>query len=152
LGGKYLDAGNPWLQSQINQTNAGVTARVQQQFSQAGRTGSGANQTALGRALAGNESALRFAAYGDERNRMGQAAALAPSLEAGRNNALGAYLQAAEAAVGLPMSAAQRYAGGIGSLMGGYNTTTSTQTPSLGMLLAQAAGNAASAWGAGGFR
>jgi hypothetical protein len=152
LGGKYLDQGNPHLEAQIGATNNSIRDRVGAQFSAAGRTGSGANQYALGRALAENETGLRFTDYNNERGRMSAASSLAPSLDSGRNAALASYLQAAEAAAGLQMSAAQRYAGGIGSLVGGYNTTTSTQTPSLGMMLAQAAGNVASAWAGGGFK
>jgi len=152
LGGRYLGAANADLERMIADTSAGVRQQVQDQFSSAGRTGSGANQAALARALASTNAGLRFNQMEAERQRMGQAAALAPSLEAARYAGQDQYLQLAQAAAGLPMSAAQGYAGSLGSLLGGYNTQTSVQKQSLGSLLAQAAGTAASVYGAGGFR
>lgn len=146
LGGKYLDAGNPYLQSQIDTTNADVRAQIAAAFSKAGRTGSGANVNALSRGLAANESNLRYTDYSNERQRMGQAASLAPSLDAAQYQGLGAYISAAQAAVGLPQNAASAYAGGVGGLLGGYNTSTTTQSPSLGLMLSQIASNAAQAY------
>jgi hypothetical protein len=141
LNGGFLGAGNPYLQGQIDQTAADVTGRIQSQFSAAGRTGSGANVNALGRGLASAENALRYADYGAERQAMAQAASLAPSLDAARSNGLGAYLQAATVAAGLPLSTAQSYAGGIANLMGRYGTQTTSSSPGLGAILAQIAGN-----------
>jgi hypothetical protein len=152
LGGKYLDEGNPHLRGMIDQTSADVRSRVASAFTTAGRTGSGANTYALGRALAANETGLRSSAYEAERARMAQAAGMVPGLEAGRNSALGAYLDTVQAATGLPLSVAQQYAGGIGSLMGGYNTSTQTQSQSLGSIMAQLGGSALSGWAAGGFK
>ncbi|MDP1026280.1 hypothetical protein Q5H91_03575 [Sphingomonas sp. KR1UV-12] len=131
LGGKFLDEGNPYLQAQIDATNSGVRDRVAAQFSAAGRTGSGANQYALGKALSENETGLRYTDYSNERARMGQAASLAPSLDAAKYQGLGAYLQLANGAIGLPQQSAQAYAGGLGSLLGQYQTRTGTYTPSV---------------------
>lgn len=149
LNGKYLAAGNPYLQGQIDNTNADVQGRVQSQFSAAGRTGSGANVNALGRALAANETGLRYTDYSNERQAMGQAAGLASGLNSAQYAGIPAYLQVAQTAAGLPLSTAQQYSGGLGSLLGGYTTQTGTSSPSLGMILAQMAGNAASAYKGG---
>ncbi|MFE8106911.1 hypothetical protein [Sphingomonas melonis] len=152
LNGGFLGAGNPYLQGQIDQTNAGVSAKVNGAFSSAGRTGSGANVNALGRALAANETGLRYTDYSNERQAMAQAAALAPSLDAARFSGLGAYLQAANGAVGIPLSAAGQYAGGLGSLLGQYNTQTGTTSQGLGSILGSVAGAGLAGWASGGFR
>lgn len=152
LSGKFLGTGNPYLQAQIDSTNADVTGRVQSQFSSAGRTGSGANTNALGRALALNESNLRYADYGNERQAIVKAAELAPALDAARFNGLGAYLQAANGAVGIPLSAAGQYAGGLGSLLGQYNTQTGTTSQGLGSILGSVAGAGLAGWASGGFK
>ncbi len=147
MNGQYLGAGNPYLQGQIDSTNSDIQDRTNAAFGAAGRTGSGANQYVLAKALSQNENNLRYNDYNSERGRMSQAAALAPSLDASRYSGLAAYLQAAQAAVGIPQQAAAGYAGGIGSLVGGYNTQTTSSSPSLGAILAQAAASAAKAYG-----
>lgn len=152
LSGKYLDEGNPYLQGQIDTTNADVRARVAAAFTGAGRTGSGANVNALGRALAANETNLRYTDYANERSRMDAAAGRAPALEAAQYQGLGAYLQALSAATGLPLDAARAYSGGIGSLVGGYNTTTTTANQGLGSLLGGVAGAGLAGWASGGFK
>lgn len=127
-----------------------ITDRISSVFSKAGRTGSGANQYALAKGLGESENNLRYGAYNDERTRMGQAASLAPSLDSSRYNALGAYLSAAQTAVGLPMDAATTYSNGLGTLLGKYQTGTQTNSLSLGAVLAQMGANAAAAAKSGG--
>lgn len=138
LDGKYLDAGNPYLQGQINSTNNDITDKINATFGAAGRTGSGGNTYSLGKALAQNENNLRYTDYTNERSRMSTAAGQAPSLAAGQYSGLAAYLQAAAAATGLPQEAAGNYASGLGSLLGQYSTKTGTSTPSLLSGLGQA--------------
>ena len=152
LGGRFLDAGNPYLAAQIAATNESVGNGVNARFGAAGRTGSGANTYALGKALSQNETGLRYADYGAERDRMASAAALAPTLDGAKYNGLGAYLTAAQAAVGIPQQAAGAYAGGVGSLVGGYNTSTGTSSIGLGQLLGTLGGSALSGWASGGFK
>jgi len=148
LNGDYLD-GNPQLDRIVADTNANVRRTVQDQFSSAGRTGSGANVSALARALSSSEAGLRGAEYSAERARMGAAAGLAPSLELARYAGPNAYIDTASRIAGLGTSQAQAYAGGLGSLYGGYNTRTDVSNPSLGAILAQAAAQAAAAYGGG---
>lgn len=137
LGGGLL-SGNPYLQKQIDATDNSVANRVNTTFSQAGRTGSGANTYALGSALANNETNLRYSDYTGELANMNAAAANASNLgAAGLND----YLGAGNGAVTIPTSAASGYAGSLGSLFGQYSTQTgtTTSTPSLGDILAKAA-------------
>ena len=73
LSGKYLN-GNPHLEAMIQATRGGVTDQVNSQFSLSGRYGSNAHGNGLGSALGNMEAGLRYQNYGDEMNRMGQAA------------------------------------------------------------------------------
>ena len=152
LNGKYLDAGNPYLAAQIAATNSDVTNGVQSAFGAAGRTGSGANQYALTKGLANNETALRYADYGSERDRMGQAAALEPTLDASRYNGLGAYLTAANAAIGIPTGVASGYGSSLGSLLGQYNTQTQKTSQGVGTVLGSVLGSGLAGWASGGFK
>lgn len=73
LGGKYLNAGNPYLQEMMQQAGQGVNA----QMSSAGRYGSGAHTDQLVR------SAFAPTLYNDYQNQMGRmdwAAGMAPTL------------------------------------------------------------------------
>lgn len=152
LGGHYLDGGNPYLSGMVNTTSNDVQSRINSTFGAAGRTGSDANQYALTKGLADSENGLRYGAYNDERSRMGQAAGMAPGLDASRFSGLGAYLTAAQGAVDIPQHAASAYAGGLGSLVGGYNTGTQTTSQGLGSILGQVAGAGLAGWASGGFK
>lgn len=123
LGGKYLDAGNPYLNGVINTSNNSIQDRVNGSFSAAGRTGSGANTYALTKALGENETALRYGDYNSQLSRMESAAQGAGNLNAQQ---LASLLGLSTTAAGLPLSQAQQYASGIGSLgLGGTQTQTS---------------------------
>lgn len=127
LGGKYLDAGNPYLNGIISTSNNAIQDRVNGAFSAAGRTGSGANQYALAKALGENENALRYGDYNSQLSRMDSAAQGAGNLN---SQQLASLLGLSTTAAGLPLSQANQYAQGIGSLgIGG--TTTGSSTPSL---------------------
>jgi len=66
LSGDYLDpTSNPYAQSVYNQMAGDVTSKVNSQFTEAGRFGSGANQEILARSL--GELGNKF--YGDQYNR-----------------------------------------------------------------------------------
>jgi len=150
LNGDYLTQDSPGLGAVLNRTSADVTQRVGDQFTAAGRTGSGANQTSLARGLGDALGAIRYGDYNNERQRQEAAAGRAGSLVAAENIPLASYLDAVNATTRTALAPAQAYAGGIGSLFGGYNTSTTTQSPSLGAILAQVAGNAARAYAGGG--
>lgn len=152
LRGDYMGADNPGLASVMNRTGADVTARVQAAFSNAGRTGSGANQAALSRGLGDALGGIQYGDYNNERTRMAQAASLAPTLNLAQYAGPAAYLDLARSSAGLGQDVAQQYAGGLGSLVGGYNTQTQKTSQSLGSVLGQLAGSGLSAWASGGFK
>lgn len=148
LNGKYLDAGNPYLQGQIDQTNAGVRNGLSAQLGTRGLTGGSAFGDIITRNLAENENNLRYKDYDQERQRMGQAAAGAGGISAGQYLPLTAIqdiLQAQQA----PLQAAAGQASSVGGLLGQYTNGTQKQGTNIGMLIAQLAGNAASAYAGG---
>lgn len=148
LGGKYLSAGNPYLSGMIDSTAGDVTDRLNSTFGAAGRTGSDAHSFGLAKGLAEAENGLRYADYEAERGRMDGAAAGAGNLNA---QTIASALGLSTTALGLPLSQANAYAGGIGSLgLGGTKTETSSQ--GLGGVLAGLAGTGLAGWGVGGFR
>lgn len=130
LNGDFLGS-NPYLGKALADSSNDITDRVSAVFGKAGRTGSGANAYALGKGISSAQNSLLASEYDAERGRQSQAAALAPSLDASKYTGLGAYLTAAQGAVGIPQSTASGYAGGIGGLLGGYNTTTQASNPGL---------------------
>lgn len=129
LSGRYLDQGNPYLQGMIDQTDRSVTDRVNSQFGAAGRTGGAQHYQGLATDLANAENQIRYQDYGNERNAMGQALGLAPGLEQAGYSGVNSLLQAAQLGTTLPLTNAQAYASGVGSLLSPYQTRT--QTPSL---------------------
>lgn len=148
LSGKYLDAGNPYLQGQIDQTNAGVRNGLAASLGTRGLTGGSAFGDIITRNLANNENNLRYTDYSNERTRMGQAASAAPGLSAAQYlpiTAIQDILQAQQA----PVQSAVGAGSGIGGLLGSYTNSTQKSSPSLGAILAQIAGNAAQAYAGG---
>jgi hypothetical protein len=153
LGGKYLGAGNPYLNSMIDSTNRSVTDSVDSTFGRAGRTGSDQHVGALGRALADSQNGLRYTDYANERQAMQQTAGQAPGLESAQYSGIPAYLATQQSAAQTPYIGAGAYANGIGGLVGQYNTQTQTTQGSpldTFLKLQQAASSAAKAAGAGG--
>jgi hypothetical protein len=131
LAGKYLN-GSPHLQGIIDDTAGDVTDRVQSAFGRAGRTGSGANAGVLTKELASAENGLRYSNYNAERQAQMQALGLVPSIEGAQYAGIAPTLAAMQAAAGIPLDAANAYAGGTGNLLGQYNTSTTTKIPGLG--------------------
>jgi hypothetical protein len=114
--GKYLD-GNPYIDSMIGRTNAGVNAN----FSSAGRYGSGAHQGYL--AEAGN--ALRYQNYNDERGRMMQAAAIAPQSSALRYQPYEQGINLAQELEDIPANRLARYVDILNAASNGGGSVTS---------------------------
>jgi hypothetical protein len=149
LSGKYLDAGNPYLQSQIDQTNAGVRNGLAASLGTRGLTGGSAFGDIITKNLAANENNLRYTDYTNERNRMGQAVGASTGLAAADYLPLTAIqdiLQAQQA----PIQAATGAGAGVGGLLGQYTNTTQKSSPGLGAIIAQLAGNTAQAYAMGG--
>lgn len=149
--GKYLDAGNPYLQAQIDQTNDGVRNGLAASLGTRGLTGGSAFGDIITSNLAKNENNLRFADYTNERNRMDSAASAAGGISAAQYQPLSviqSILQSQQA----PVQAAVGAGSSIGGLLGQYTNGTSTQKMGLGQLAAQLGGSALSAWAGGGFK
>lgn len=149
LNGKYLDEGNPYLQGIIDTTNNSVRNQSQAALGTRGLTGGSDYAGIIARALADNETGLRFNNYNTERDRMGQAVSQVPGLIASENAILDPAFQAYDA-MQAPVRAAVGAGQGVGGLLGQYQTVKTKQSSSLGGILAQLAGNAAQAYAAGG--
>lgn len=149
--GKYLDAGNPYLQDQIDQTNDGVRNGLAASLGTRGLTGGSAFGDIISSNLAKNENNLRYTDYTNERNRMDSAASAAGGISAAQYQPLSviqSILQSQQA----PVQAAAGAGSSIGGLLGQYTNGTQTQSMGLGQLAAQLGGSALSAWAGGGFK
>jgi hypothetical protein len=102
LGGKYLGQGNPYMNQMLDQTRQNVGNAVNSTFSMAGRTGGGNHAERAGQGMANAENQFRYQDYSAERDRMGQAASLLPSLTAAQYAGISPYLQATQTAANLP--------------------------------------------------
>jgi len=149
LGGKYLDAGNPYLQGQIDQTNNGVRNGLAASLGTRGLTGGSAFGDIITRNLAQNENNLRYADYNNERTRMGSAASAAGGISAAQYAPLG-VIQSILESQQAPVRAATGAGAGVGGLLGSYQNTTQKSSPSIASMIALMAGNAASAYAGGG--
>ena len=146
--GVYLDAGNPYLQDMIDQTNASVADRTNAAIGVRGQTGGSGHSNIISKALAQNETGLRYQDYDQERARMAQATGMAPSLVAGEQIPLAAAMAAGESAVNLPWVGANNVARNTAGLLGQYQNTTQKQSGSfLGDLLLAGVGAAGSYFG-----
>lgn len=149
--GKYLDAGNPYLQGQIDQTNAGVRNGLAASLGTRGLTGGSAFGDIITSNLAKNENNLRYTDYTNERNRMDSAASAAGGISSAQYQPLSviqSILQSQQA----PVQAAAGAGSSIGGLLGQYTNGTQTQSNGIGGLLAQLGGGALSGWASGGFK
>jgi hypothetical protein len=123
LSGKYLN-GNPYIQNVMDTLNRGVKNDVNSQFELSGRYGSGAHADVLSRNLADADSQLLYQNYGDEMNRMGQAA---QGAQAGNQADTAALMSAIGQGAELPYTGSNNLANSLGALFNG-GTSKSTQT------------------------
>jgi hypothetical protein len=135
----------------VDTTNNDVRNGVSASLGTRGLTGGSAQYDLVSRALADNETKLRYNDYSAERTRMDNAAALAPTLSAAGYQPLQAITNIAQAQT-MPMQAASNLSATIGGLLGQYTNSQQSTSPGLGLILAQMAGNAASGWASGGFK
>lgn len=143
LGGKYLNAQNPYLQGMVDTTNESVADRVNALFSQSGQTGSSRQIGELGKQLSTSENNLRYQNYSDEMDRMSGAVSQATGLNDATNSNVATQLALGQGLTGIGTDAASQYAQAIASLWGNNTNTTQKQTGSivsgLGGLLSSAA-------------
>lgn len=117
IGGKYLSPdSNPYLQGMIDKTGRDVTDRVNAQFSQAGRYGSGAHGYGLSQGLADSENSLLAQNYSTERGIQNQAATLPAQME---NQNLAQLLQASGVGAELPYTGTNSLASSLSALFSG---------------------------------
>lgn len=132
LGGKYLDAGNPFLDDMIAQTNDSVRNQLGASLAKMGLGPAGTSyQGLVGRKLAENELGLRYGDYSAERDRMANAAGQSAGLAAADAIGIAPLLSTAQLGANLPMDNALRYAAGTGGLLGQYTNTTQKSKGSL---------------------
>lgn len=114
---------NPYLQQQIDTTNESVRNQLQARMGRAGLAGGSDYNNLISRALAQNESGLRYQDYDNAMNRKFQAAGLAPQ---GLQTAAGL----GQAGAMLPLQAGALNAASIGGLLGQYQDQRVTQKQS----------------------
>lgn len=125
--------GNPYLDAIIGQRNNDIAGSVNDQFSSAGRYGSGQHAAILGREMAKADDALRYQNYGMERGYQQDAIGEAQNLMGGSQSLLN---NAAE----LPWIGVQAANGAVRQASSGYGTQTTKQSGGLGATLASLAG------------
>lgn len=148
LSGQYLH-GSPELDALVSQTNNDVANRTSASLGTRGLVGGSAMGDIIARALAQNETGLRYTDYNNERGRMDAASARAPGLAAASELPLASLTSILDAQQA-PLRAAVGAGSGVGGLLGPYTTTTQKSSPSLGSLIAQLASSAAQAYAMGG--
>lgn len=135
---------NPYIDQMVNQTGLDTANTINASLGTRGNVGGSVQQHILANELAKQELGLRYNDYNNQQQLQANAAGLAPGLAAADTIQIQPLLAAANSASGLPMDAASQYAGGIGGLLGQYNTTKSS-TP-WGPALLGAAASAAGAY------
>lgn len=140
LGGKYLN-NNPHLQAMLDRTNNDVMNSTMASLSKRGLTGGSDYARLIADRVAANEGNIRFADYNNERQAMGQAASLSPSIAAADTIQIQPMMSMLNA-YQTPMNAAGNYAQSLGGLLGGYQTQKSGQ--STGSAIASGIGTIAS--------
>jgi hypothetical protein len=135
LGGKYLGQGNPYMNQMLDQTRQNVGNAVNSTFSMAGRTGGGNHAERAGQGMANAENQLRYQDYSAERDRMGQAGALVPSLTAAQYAGISPYLQATQTAANLPYAGLGALSPLLGAGAGAGQSTQSQPSDTFGSIM-----------------
>lgn len=126
--------GNPYLQAMIDQTNDSVRRQTQTQLGTRGGIGGSAERDIVSRALAENETGLRYEDYSQDQARKMQAAGLVPSIENASYEPLDRAYQYGATGALLPLEAAALNSNSVGGLLGQYQNQTGTQKTSGGLL------------------
>jgi hypothetical protein len=143
LSGKYLN-GNPHLQQMIDLSAGDIRENVNARMSQAGRYASGAHDGVMADSIGQMSAGMRYQNYGDEMNRMGQAAQAAQGQVQGDNAQLLASLGLGAE---LPYTGSNNLANSLGALFNGGTDKSKSKTNGPGVLgyMAGIASSAASA-------
>ena len=125
---------NPYLNDIISQTGDNTRRQLQTQLGTRGGIGGSSELDIVGRALAQNESGLRYQDYNNLANRQMQAAGMAPGLLAGSYLPLDAAMRAGGQGAMMPLQAALANSAGVGGLLGQYQNVEGEQRQSGGLL------------------
>lgn len=148
LGGKYLDAGNPYLESMVSKGENDARNQTAAALGVRGLNGGSTFSDLISRNVLNAGNSLRYNDYNTERGRMDSAAAQAPSLAAAQYLPIDVLTQIANAQA-IPLQAASGAAAATGGLLGQYTKGTQTQS---GGLLGGLLGAGLSGWASGGFK
>jgi len=146
LNGSYEQ--NPELQSVMDRAANQTRNQTAASLGTRGLAGGSAFADIISRNVGNQASDLAFTDYNNWQGRRANAAGMAPSLTAAGEIPL-ASLQAVADTQQAPLQAAAGMGSSIGGLLGQYTNQKTSSTPSLAMVLAQMAGNAASAYKGG---
>jgi hypothetical protein len=130
LSGKYLQ-GNHYMDQLLSRLRGDVTNGVNSQFEMAGRYGSDAHGAGLARGLGDAEGALLYQNYGDEMNRMGDAAQASQASNLGNNSQLLASLGLGAE---LPYTGSSSLANSLGALFNGGTSNSMQKQSGPGLL------------------
>ena len=131
--------GNPYLDAIIGQRNQDIAGSVNDQFSQAGRYGSGQHAAILANEMAKADDAMRFQNYGMERGYQQDAIGQAGGMMSGAQSLLN---NAAE----LPWTGIQAANGAVRQASSGYGTQTNSKSGGFGQMLGGILGAGISGW------
>jgi hypothetical protein len=121
---------NPYLQAMIDRTNNSVRNQQQAMLGRRGLAGGSDYANIISRALASNETGLRFEDYNQAMNRRMQAAGMAPGISQAGFLPLQMATQAGTAGAMLPSQLAAMQGAGMGGLLGQYQDVRGTQRQS----------------------
>jgi hypothetical protein len=127
LSGKYMN-GNPYISKvSFPATRQGVSDQVNSQFENlSGRYGSGQQADALTRGLTDANSQVLYQNYGDEMNRMGQAA---QGAKAGNTADIASLISAIGTGAQLPYTGSSNLANSLGALFSGGTSNKHSVQP-----------------------
>jgi hypothetical protein len=134
LTGALNQQGNPHLDQMIDLTNNRMMNQMQAQSAVRGRTGGSDYTNLITRALADNETGLRYQDFNNDFQRRLQAASLVPGNMAAGFMPLEMAMQTGQSGAMLPLQAALANSAGVGGLLGQYQDVKGKQVQSGGLL------------------
>lgn len=127
-------AQNPYLEQMIAQSGDDVRNQMQAALGAKGLTGGSDYSKLIAREIGRNSLGLRYQDYGAERDRMTQAAGMAPVISAAQYLPLEAAMSTGQAGAMLPLQAAIAQGAGVGSLLAPYQTQTGVTKQKNGLM------------------
>lgn len=125
---------NPHLNDMLDISNDRVRNQMQARMATRGQTGGSDYTGLIARALAENETGVRYQDFDRNQARRLQAAGMAPGLLAGSYLPLDMAMRTGESGAMLPLQAALANSAGVGGLLGQYQDVKGKTTQSGGLL------------------